>query len=170
MAEGIAFFAVIISLYAAYINEQKLRLDLYNRRFEVYSRTIDFYQALQKWERSKDNELVELKFIKAFLESRFLFKADVFQMLKEMRMKAAIITTFDGPTFGALARQSEDPKMLTEPYGKMTQALEYWGQKINPESGDVTKLMFEYLDFQELSPFRAIKSWLCKKCKRHLDN
>ena len=118
-------------------------------------------------EKSNDNELVELTFIKAFLESRFLFKADVFQMLKEMRMKAAIITTFDGPAFGAMAKQSEDPKLLTEPYGKMTQALEYWGQKINPESGDVTKLMFEYLDFQELSSFRAIKSWLCKKCKRH---
>ena len=35
--------------YAAYISNEKLRLDLYNRRFEVYSRTIDFYQVLKKW-------------------------------------------------------------------------------------------------------------------------
>jgi hypothetical protein len=108
-----------------------------------------------------------LKFIKAFLESRYLFKSDVYEMLKEMRKKAAIITTFEGSMHGSLAEQSEDPKMFLEPYNEKNQALEYWTKMIDPDSGDVTKLMFMYLDFQELSPSKVIKSWLCKRCQKH---
>lgn len=54
IAEGIA--TVAIAIYVAFVGtfqwitaREKLRLDLYDRRFDVYARTVEFMQSLMFW-------------------------------------------------------------------------------------------------------------------------
>jgi hypothetical protein len=39
----------------AFIAREKLRLDLYNRRFEIFSSIFDFYNAMIFWEGTRAN-------------------------------------------------------------------------------------------------------------------
>jgi hypothetical protein len=82
--EGIA--TVIIAVYVASIGtfqwftaREKLRLDLYNRRFEVYLRALDFMQALMMWSSipPEERQPKRIAFIRATRESRFLFADDI---------------------------------------------------------------------------------------------
>ena len=75
-ALAISVLAFVVSLFAAFINAEKLRLDLYNRRFEVYTKTMRLFHALLNLERSyKDGSFSELRdaFIISWRESQFLF-------------------------------------------------------------------------------------------------
>jgi hypothetical protein len=161
----ISYFALLVSImaacaavYGAYINNEKLRLDLYNKRFEVYSTTIDFYQALMGWKVSDENQRIYLKFIKSFLESRFLFKPDVYKLLGQMRIKADLIIGFKEHAATTYAGM---PDELVKEHKRMLEALADWNKNID----EISQLMLKYLDFQELSPWEAIRSWLPKnKC------
>jgi len=72
---------VIISIFMLWIaraqyttNNNKLKLDLYNRRFSVYEKTLDYYLAYMA--REKSVELLDScrkDFIGAYRESIFLF-------------------------------------------------------------------------------------------------
>ncbi len=81
--EGVA--TVFIAIYVAYIGRmqwvtarEKLRLDLYNRRFDVYLSALDFMQSLMMWaDIPPDQRMPKLiQFIRAMRESRFLFADD----------------------------------------------------------------------------------------------
>jgi hypothetical protein len=85
------------------VNARKLRLDLYNRRFEIYSKSLNYYQkvlfipnhpkddataeenaaAQGAWDQFN---VLQKEFIKAFRESQFLFsaKSGVYKLLEEM--------------------------------------------------------------------------------------
>src|SRR5271167_3415454 len=78
--EGIA--TIIIAVYVAFIGtfqwitaREKLRLDLYNRRFDVYLNALDFMQSLMMWNDIPQEERLpkRARFIRATRESRFLF-------------------------------------------------------------------------------------------------
>jgi len=45
----IAIFVASIGAFQWFTAHEKLRLDLYSRRFDVYSCTIDFVQAMMEW-------------------------------------------------------------------------------------------------------------------------
>lgn len=70
--------------YLAYkINEGKLKLDLYNRRFNVYISAVEYYLATNA---DKDTQQqARLNFTKHFRESVFLFGKDseVYSLLQE---------------------------------------------------------------------------------------
>jgi hypothetical protein len=85
----IAMVVSILSFGAAaaawWVSREKLRLDLYNRRFDVYLKTLDFWYALSRW-KPTDKEILscnlvdspelsdsQIAFIKASRESQFLF-------------------------------------------------------------------------------------------------
>jgi hypothetical protein len=80
------------------VNNRKLRLDLYNRRFDIYSKSVNFYQALLRIP-SKDGtqserdcfNVTKNEFIKARLESQFLFapKSGVYALLDEMKTRSS---------------------------------------------------------------------------------
>jgi hypothetical protein len=61
--------------------ETKLRLDLYNRRFDILKRTIEFYWHVQSWKkpgeegRAQQDE-AHSSFIQAKIEAEFLFSKD----------------------------------------------------------------------------------------------
>lgn len=89
--EGLA--TVVIAVYVASIGtfqwitaRDKLRLDLYDRRFEVYLSALDFMQALMMWTSVPVGERLpkRIAFIRASRESRFLF-ADELRIFRPSR-------------------------------------------------------------------------------------
>ena len=53
VSAGSACFAGV----ASWTSRERLRLDLYNRRFEIYSRTLDFYHALLEWKPTESERM-----------------------------------------------------------------------------------------------------------------
>lgn len=91
---------VVMSLFLAYIafqqwrtNQSKLKLDLYNKRFEIYSNTLKFYQELISEELTPETHK---SFIESKEASKFLFSSDrtIYKLLDEMHEKSFKITGF----------------------------------------------------------------------------
>ncbi|MGC9199093.1 MAG: hypothetical protein ACP5E5_09160 [Acidobacteriaceae bacterium] len=85
----IAAFVAIIGFNQWRISRDKLRLDLFNRRFDVYLRVLDYYQEVLKGE-GVPSDSITTPFIKAVRESRFIFPkaSGVHQFLEEFRYRA----------------------------------------------------------------------------------
>jgi hypothetical protein len=75
--------------------KEKLRLDLYNRRFDIYSTTLSLYNELIVWEGTKEQKALQMPFIKAFRESQFLFSRDVYEVLERFQKNAFVIIMFE---------------------------------------------------------------------------
>jgi hypothetical protein len=58
------------------IAEEKLRLDLYDRRFEIFSSIFDFHTAVILWEGSPEQQKARQRFFRAYQSSGFLFKKE----------------------------------------------------------------------------------------------
>jgi hypothetical protein len=80
----IAGMQMIISYQQMKINERKLNLDLYNKRFSVYTDTLRFYQELSD---KVDNKETHRAFIVSKQASKFLFSKDpsIFEILGSMQ-------------------------------------------------------------------------------------
>ena len=98
-----AAIAVFVGVYVAFINkrqadaaDRKQSLDLYDRRFQIYMCAVDFFQALMMWSANGNKDNVHDKFIRAKLESTFLFKrsSGVREILDEIDRKAMIVIGF----------------------------------------------------------------------------
>ena len=140
---------IIISSAVAFIawaqyktNKNKLRLDLYNRRFAVYDKTLAYYQAYY----SSDSDSEALResvtdFIRAYRESSFLFgrESSVYTALTEIK-----------DTFGFLVEF--DAKFKSDSYNR--DEFRAWSE-IKATKSDPTKLM-ESLE-QALTPWLDFK-------------
>ena len=98
----------VIGYFQYAINKSKFRLDLYNRRFSIYEKSLEYFQSY--YSRHSDPEAVERSskgFIRAYRESVFLFGADsnVYKTLTELK-----------DTLGFLLQFNE--KFKSEPYDK----------------------------------------------------
>lgn len=142
---------IITSCAVAYIawaqyktNKNKLRLDLYNRRFAVYDKTLAYYQAY--YSRDLDNEALResaTDFVRAYRESSFLFgrKSSVYKALTEIKDTFGFLVEFDAK-FGSGSYDKDEHRA--------------WS-KIRASKKDPTKLMESleqaltpWLDFQEI--------------------
>lgn len=94
---SVAIYVALISKRQLLTNQEKLRLDLYNRRFEIYTRVLDFYQAIVMWEGSPEQIGLQYPFLKAYREARFLFpkESGVFDYIGEFQKHAFTIVHFD---------------------------------------------------------------------------
>jgi hypothetical protein len=75
----ISLVALIVAIFSFFIASERFRLDLYNKRFEIYVRTVKFYQALITSERNDEDETfasLRKDFILATRESQFLFSPE----------------------------------------------------------------------------------------------
>jgi hypothetical protein len=99
-----AIATTVVAVYVARIskrqwltNREKLRLDLYDRRFKIYVHVIEFHRAVVAWDGSKEQRDLEGPFTQALRESRFLFpeSSGVFAFLKEFSGNAFFIVNFD---------------------------------------------------------------------------
>jgi hypothetical protein len=87
-------FTIVIGVLLAYIayqqlvtNRHKLKLDLYNKRFEVYTVTLKFHQELAGDGSTSDTHK---DFINHKEAAKFLFSSDpsIYQLLDEMHVKS----------------------------------------------------------------------------------
>ncbi len=137
----------LIGYWQFRINKNKLRLDLYNKRFEIYTRTIDFYQILLGYDvaKSSENDLVHKNFIKACRESQFLFKKNsgIYEMLNEMHSKAFKIIGFKEH-----GKELVDaPDVFMKQNQEMQDALK-WLMDIIPK---LEEALAPYLDFHKIT-------------------
>lgn len=127
------FLPVVMSAFLAYIawqqmriNAKKLKLDLYNKRFEVYADALKFYQELISGEISKETHL---KFINSKEAAIFLFSddPDIYQTLDEMHSQS-----FKVSGFKQIAPQLKDsPEVLLRAHDDAQHALTLNGEMLN---------------------------------------
>lgn len=85
---------ILIALTQAKIANSKARLDLYNKRFAIYSVALEYFQVL--WEKSDTPlKVCEANMIKAFRESKFLFKSSdgIYETLEKIKDAGAMATS-----------------------------------------------------------------------------
>lgn len=101
----------------AEIASEKLRLDLYNRRFEVFSSIFDFYEAMISWDGRPEHLKARSKFFRAYQESAFLFakESGIEQLLKSLNDSGAKVIGFKENS-GSL---KVDPRFYIEKFNEM---------------------------------------------------
>jgi hypothetical protein len=124
---------------------EKLRHDLFERRWKIFSSIFDFYYAIISWKGTTEQLEVRDRFFRAYQESRFLFSREsgIEDVLKELNDKGAKVIGFK--------EHSEDFKSDLEMYLKYFNEV----QTIQTHDFDValTKVknaMAEYLNFHDL--------------------
>jgi hypothetical protein len=96
---AIAAFVAWVAFQQFRIGRDKLRLDLYQRRFSVYEKTLFFYHALTGQIETQQSEAFSKTlgdFITSYRESQFLFKSSsgIFPLLEEFHAKAFKVIGF----------------------------------------------------------------------------
>jgi hypothetical protein len=78
------------------IETNKLRLDLYNRRFQIFVSIFDFYEALIGWKGTPDERAAQTRFFRAYQESGFLFskQSGIEDTLESLHKKSAKVIGF----------------------------------------------------------------------------
>ncbi|HTV28230.1 MAG TPA: hypothetical protein VMF32_10660 [Xanthobacteraceae bacterium] len=151
----ISVLALLVSSFAAFINAEKLRLDLYNRRFEVYTKTIRLFHALLNLEQSyKDGSFAELRdtFIISWRESQFLFDrtSGIFELLAQLDDALFHITGFK--EHGQSLFNSGDPETFTRASNQATRSMSLW----NGSAERLEKAMSPYLNFHYTSVLSSL--------------
>jgi hypothetical protein len=157
--EGIA--TVVIAVYVASVGtfqwftaRDKLRLDLYDRRFDVYLRAVDFMQALMMWSSVPDEERLpkRIAFIRASRESQFLFADDlrIFHLLEEFNTRSFKVTGYVEELSKYVAIM---PKETLAAYDEKQSSLEW----IMASISELEILMTPYLAFGHHSRIRKPK-------------
>jgi hypothetical protein len=91
-----AVAAVSVTGYFAWhqknIAREKLRLDLYDRRFRIFTSIFDFYEVMISWEGTPQQKEARDRFFRAYQESGFLFTKEsgieaLLKMLNDEGMK-----------------------------------------------------------------------------------
>jgi len=88
----------LIACYQWKTNREKLRLDLYQRRFEIYLRVLDFHVAL--WQQDEPKlDVLHVPFMKASWESKFLFpkESGIYDFLDEYNLRTARVRVYRTP-------------------------------------------------------------------------
>jgi hypothetical protein len=60
----------------ARLARERLRLDLYDRRFEIFTSIFDYYNAMIAWKGTPEQDEARSTFFRAYQESAFLFSAE----------------------------------------------------------------------------------------------
>lgn len=162
------------------INQSKLRLDLYHRRFDVYLKTLDYYLIFSNTKRG-DNNYEDIDkgadaFIKAYRESVFLFgkESEVFKKLTVFNVKRIKFLEAHKKLNSQTASDSHrsltkaEQKIYMEEQEELQQLLSdiYGGKVIN----DIEESLIEWLDFHEVTGnsndwLNKIPCWISNKIK-----
>ncbi len=95
-ATAVAIYVAQISRRQWKTNQEKLRLDLYQRRFEIYLRVLEYHWALLEWKGEPEQFALRGPFVKAFCESRFMFpkESGIYDFLSAFNYHAFRIVNF----------------------------------------------------------------------------
>jgi hypothetical protein len=95
-ASIIAVCALVLTFRSWQDNRDKIRLDLFDRRFAIYQRVLSFYQELIVWQDRDDQKALIQPFIEASREALFIFprKSGVYEYIQEFWNHTWKITSF----------------------------------------------------------------------------
>lgn len=122
----------IMAIFLAYIayqqmitNKNKLKLDLYNKRFEIYTDALRFYQELMGEEVSKETHI---KFIDSKEASTFLFSdnQEIYNLLDQMHSESFKIIGFKKHG----KELSDSPEQFLKSNDSMQETLEWFGKQM----------------------------------------
>jgi hypothetical protein len=124
---------------------EKLRHDLFERRWNVFSSIFDYYYAIISWSGTSEQLAARDRFFKAYQESRFLFskQSGIEGIMKELNEKGGKVIGFKENQQDFRADMDTNIKFFNE-----VQKI----QTFDFEEG-LTKLksaMAEYLNFHEI--------------------
>jgi len=154
----ISYVTVIVAAVVAFatigqwlVNRSKLRLDLYDRRFEIYSKTLAFYQIVSWFNPLKSSdedrtkyEVLQIDFIRSHRESQFLFskKSGIYHLLNEFQKKANSIYQYRESRW---ERGTKDTKRENE---NEFESNKEWMGNFLPQ---LEKALKPYLKFQKIA-------------------
>jgi hypothetical protein len=147
----IALLAFVIAIREAITNRSKLRLELYDRRFAIYSRALDYFQAVAVYDASPEllaNLLVLRRdFLKSVEEAKFLFEgtSGIPELLFEMYRKS-FERTGSKEISGELSAGGAHDEVIAG-FAKSEEALRWLAESLPL----LAKSMAPYLDFHKRS-------------------
>lgn len=144
----IAAFVAFIAYQQSKVGRDKLRLDLYNKRFNVYERTLLFYQSIAVYDGSKNADFYSKlhAFNSAMKESQFLFSASsrIFNLLSDIHLNAYKIIGFKEN--GKEVFKSGDHITVSRLHNEMQDTLTQMAFQIDA----IEKAMKPYLNFHKM--------------------
>jgi hypothetical protein len=105
------------------IARNKLCLDLYDRRFEIFSSIFDFYDAMISWKGTPEQQEARKRFFRAYQESCFLFtkESGIEALLKMLNDEGLKVIGFKENS----DHYKSDPKLMIEQL-KKTADIQTW--------------------------------------------
>lgn len=154
----ISVVALIVSAFAAFTSTEILRVQLYNRRFNIYQATLRFYHALQQPKESyKEGTFSDRQtdFIIAVRESQFIFKSSsgIYKLLQKLDNASIKIksTSEHGKTL------MSDPQSFQKFLVETEEALQLW----NTVFPNLENSMAPYLNFHYTSVIQFLRQKFC---------
>lgn len=150
-----SFLALVVAFFSLAVSAEKFRLDLYNKRFDIYVRTVKFYQALMRSKETKEDgtfSALQGDFILASRESQFLFgpKSGVHDLLSRLNTASfRIIGQHDMP-------KELPPEQKMQIQQQFFDALALWNSSMEP----LEIMMAPYLNYHYASVFSALQFWV----------
>jgi len=144
---------VLLALWAAVVtyrswrdSREKIRLDLFNRRFDIYLRTLSLYQELLDWKDTDEQKALVDPFLKASREARFIFPSNsgVYEYLEEFGLHALGIIHSKAPM-----TMYPEEEMPQERADLIAVRLEH-AKWIRNSIGKLEDLMKPYMSFERL--------------------
>jgi hypothetical protein len=159
VAIAISVVSASISLASYWTNREKLRLDLYDRRFNIYKRSLDLYTAILKWGPTPQEiqygvivappylDKAQKAFVKASFEAQFLFSREsgVPELLKAFGDDAYHIFNFRGSYGPQLAKFN--PEGYVEEHKRYAERMRRFMGSMEP----LREGMAPFLDFHRYS-------------------
>jgi hypothetical protein len=148
----ISFFALIVAGFSFFVASERFRLDLYNKRYDIYVRTVKFYWVLLRSEEAAAQlgnfEQLRAEFILASRESGFLFphESGVPQLLDRLNNASFTITGSRDMAKGL------PPNIIIENQKQFGEAIRLWNESLVP----LESLMAPYLNYHYASTMSAL--------------
>ncbi|HGM5526086.1 TPA: hypothetical protein ACKP1A_000601 [Stenotrophomonas maltophilia] len=139
---------ILIALSQMKIASSKARLDLYNKRFAIYTTALEYYQVL--WGKSDASlKVSEANMIKAFRESKFLFKKSdgIYETLEKIKDAGAMATGIKERIEIMEKEVSADGRVLTKSRENRSAAL----QRFEDNLKTLEQQLEKYLRFKTAS-------------------
>ncbi|WP_395670195.1 hypothetical protein [Rhodoferax sp.] len=138
----IALFVAFIAYRQWRVAREKLRLDLYNKRFTIFEVTLNFYQQLLDGRNISAEEMQSLhrKYIGAMIESKFLFSpsTNVYELMKEFNKSAFVIKG----SRDVLKTQGIPPELFTQTQKKLTDEQIVLEAKLSSIEAAISKYLY----------------------------
>jgi hypothetical protein len=157
IATLISLVALIVAAFSLFVASERFRLDLYNKRFDIYVRTVRFYQSLMTSKRDDEDETfaaLRKDFILATREAQFLFSPEsgIYDLLNRLNSDSFKIT-------GQKDMPKELPvKQILANQEQFSDALIRWNSSMEP----LEAMMAPYLNYHYASAPAALIGQLRK--------